>query len=51
MDDAFVRSVSEVLKHFHVSESRGLSGEKVKSQREKFGPNGTGKEIIPVYLM
>ncbi len=41
MDDAFVRSPSEVLKHFKVSEDRGLSSERVKTQRETFGPNGT----------
>lgn len=39
MDDAFVKSPSEVLKSFGVSESRGLSGAKVKEQRSKFGPN------------
>ena len=39
MEDAYVRSPSEVLKHFGVSESRGLSSEKVKEQRQKFGPN------------
>jgi hypothetical protein len=39
MDDAFVRAPSEVLKQFGVSETRGLSGEKVKEQRQKYGPN------------
>jgi hypothetical protein len=41
MDDAYVRSPSEVLKHFQVSENRGLSSGRVKAQRETFGPNGT----------
>lgn len=34
-----MRAPAEVLKHFGVSESRGLSGERVKEQRAKFGPN------------
>ncbi|KIW01715.1 calcium-translocating P-type ATPase, SERCA-type [Verruconis gallopava] len=39
MDDAFVKSPSEVLKSFGVSESRGLSDERVEEQRKIFGPN------------
>jgi magnesium-transporting ATPase (P-type) len=44
MDDAFIKSPSEVLKHFQVSERRGLSEERVKGQRDKFGPNGTKED-------
>jgi hypothetical protein len=40
MDDAFIRPVPEILKHFQVSESKGLSAKAVEAQRQKFGPNG-----------
>lgn len=40
MDDAFSKSTPEVLKHFGVSEAKGLSEQQVKAQRQKYGPNG-----------
>jgi hypothetical protein len=40
MDDAFIRPVQEILKHFQVSENRGLPAKAVEVQRKKFGPNG-----------
>jgi hypothetical protein len=40
MDDAFTRPVQEILKHFQVSENRGLPAKAVEAQRKKFGPNG-----------
>lgn len=40
MDDAFVRPVQDILKHFQVSESKGLSAKGVEAQRKQFGPNG-----------
>lgn len=48
MDDAFVRPVQDVLKHFQVSESKGLSTKAVEAQREQFGPNGglSSKNIL-----
>ncbi|KAF7190380.1 Calcium-transporting ATPase sarcoplasmic/endoplasmic reticulum type [Pseudocercospora fuligena] len=39
MDNAFVRSPQEVLKHFNVSESTGLSDSAVEAARQKYGKN------------
>ncbi|XP_068101391.1 sarcoplasmic/endoplasmic reticulum calcium ATPase 2 isoform X1 [Hyperolius riggenbachi] len=39
MDNAHTKTVEEVLGHFVVNESTGLSLEQVKKQREKWGPN------------
>jgi len=40
MDDAYVRSTSEVLDHFHVSEQSGLSDKQVISSEARYGRNG-----------
>lgn len=40
MDDAFLRSPQEVLKHFNVSQQAGLSERAVEAAREKHGRNG-----------
>ena len=40
MDLAHTLTTEEVLVHFKVSESEGLSSERVKKQREQFGLNG-----------
>ncbi|XP_068124608.1 sarcoplasmic/endoplasmic reticulum calcium ATPase 3 [Hyperolius riggenbachi] len=39
MDSAHSKTVSEVLRHFEVNESCGLSSEQVRRNREKYGPN------------
>ncbi|XP_053563479.1 sarcoplasmic/endoplasmic reticulum calcium ATPase 3 [Bombina bombina] len=39
MDSAHAKTVSEVLRHFEVNESCGLSAEQVRRNREKYGPN------------
>lgn len=39
MDQAYTKSVSEVLKHFGVQETQGLSSQQVTTQREKHGSN------------
>ncbi|XP_075708971.1 sarcoplasmic/endoplasmic reticulum calcium ATPase 3 [Rhinoderma darwinii] len=39
MDSAHAKPVSEVLRHFQVNESCGLSAEQVRRNREKYGPN------------
>ncbi|TLD39562.1 calcium ATPase [Venturia nashicola] len=44
MDDAFVRPVQDILKHFQVSESKGLSAKGVEAQRKQFGPNALPEE-------
>ncbi|KAE9961531.1 Sarcoplasmic/endoplasmic reticulum calcium ATPase 1, partial [Venturia inaequalis] len=44
MDDAFVRPVQDILKHFDVSENKGLSAEGVEAQRKQFGPNALPEE-------
>uniref|UniRef100_H2ZU49 Calcium-transporting ATPase n=1 Tax=Latimeria chalumnae TaxID=7897 RepID=H2ZU49_LATCH len=41
MEKAHMKSVEEVLAHFGVNESTGLSSEQVKKARETSGPNGT----------
>jgi magnesium-transporting ATPase (P-type) len=43
MENAFARSTSEVLKHFGVSETQGLTDAQVQSSREKYGRNGKQK--------
>ena len=40
MEQAFTKSVEEVLEHFSVKEAEGLSADEVEKQREKFGHNG-----------
>ncbi|XP_075051073.1 sarcoplasmic/endoplasmic reticulum calcium ATPase 3 [Mixophyes fleayi] len=39
MDSAHAKPVSEVLRHFEVNESCGLSSEQVRRSRDKYGPN------------
>ncbi|XP_063809769.1 sarcoplasmic/endoplasmic reticulum calcium ATPase 3 [Pseudophryne corroboree] len=39
MDSAHAKTVSEVLRHFEVNESCGLSAEQVRRSRERYGPN------------
>jgi hypothetical protein len=45
MDNAFARSTAEVLTHFAVSETGGLSEAQVASAREKYGRNGKQKTL------
>jgi hypothetical protein len=40
MESAHIYPVDEVLKHFSVSESKGLSSKEVKKLQETYGPNG-----------
>ena len=40
MDLAHTRPAPEVLEHFSVSESEGLSRGEVAKGQEKYGPNG-----------
>jgi len=40
MNDAFVRSTTEVLAHFGVAEHTGLSDSQVNTSRDKHGSNG-----------
>ena len=40
MDNAYVRSALEVLKHFNVQEETGLSNALVTESRQKHGRNG-----------
>jgi Ca2+ transporting ATPase len=47
MDDAFTKSTQEVLKHFQVTEAKGLSDGQVEAQRRQFGPNGTAPSTPP----
>lgn len=41
MDNAYVRSTTEALGFFKVSEQNGLSDQQVKSLQDRYGPNGT----------
>jgi hypothetical protein len=47
MDDAYVRTGSDALKHFAVTEESGLSDARVKEQTAKFGRNG--KYRLPLF--
>lgn len=40
MENAHCKSTEEVLQHFKVDESTGLSDDQVKRALEKYGPNG-----------
>lgn len=40
MEAAHTFPVDEVLKHFNVVESKGLSAGQVKKLQETYGPNG-----------
>lgn len=40
MDNAYVRSAQDVLKHFDVTEQKGLSQQAVTAARGKYGKNG-----------
>ncbi|KAH8657435.1 hypothetical protein BGZ60DRAFT_434405 [Tricladium varicosporioides] len=44
MESAYTKSTSEVLKHFSVSESQGLSEAQVKASREKYGRNAIAED-------
>jgi Ca2+ transporting ATPase len=39
MENAFLKSTAEVLKHFDVSEASGLSSNQVAISRQKYGSN------------
>lgn len=41
MENAYTRTPGEALKHFQVTEERGLSEPQVKGLRDKHGKNGT----------
>lgn len=44
MENAFAKSASEVLKHFSVSETQGLTEAQVKASRERHGRNAIAEE-------
>jgi Ca2+ transporting ATPase len=44
MDDAYAKSTAEVLKHFDVTEAKGLSNERVAALRKQYGPNSLPEE-------
>ncbi|KAF3034465.1 hypothetical protein E8E11_004526 [Didymella keratinophila] len=44
MENAFTRTPAEALKHFEVTEEKGLSEQQVKSLREKHGKNALPEE-------
>jgi Ca2+ transporting ATPase len=41
MENAYTKTPSEALRHFGVTEDKGLSEPQVKTLREKHGKNGT----------
>jgi Ca2+ transporting ATPase len=45
MDNAYTRTPTEALKHFEVTEEKGLSEQQVKNLREKHGKNGESATI------
>ena len=40
MEDAYSKTTYEVLANFNVSEKLGLHADDVRTNREKYGPNG-----------
>ncbi|CZT42798.1 calcium-transporting ATPase sarcoplasmic/endoplasmic reticulum type [Rhynchosporium secalis] len=44
MENAYVKSTSEVLQHFSVSEVQGLSESQIQASREKYGRNSIEEE-------
>jgi Ca2+ transporting ATPase len=40
MENAYTKTPAEALKHFQVTEEKGLSEQQVKTLREKHGKNG-----------
>lgn len=44
MDNAFVRSPQEVLKHFSVTEQTGYAQSAIEGVRQKYGKNGAFNE-------
>lgn len=40
MEDGHTKSVEEVTNYFMVDPERGLTGDQVKRNQEKYGPNG-----------
>lgn len=46
MENAFVRSPQDVLKHFNVTEQSGYSSSAVEGARKKYGKNGMHNDII-----
>ena len=40
MENAYTQTPAEALKHFQVTEGKGLSEQQVKSLRDKYGKNG-----------
>jgi hypothetical protein len=41
MDNAYIKSPEEALKHFQATEEQGLSEQQVTAFRQKYGKNGT----------
>lgn len=46
MEAAHTYSVSQVLKHLNVSETKGLSSEQVEKLQEIHGPNGKVQLVV-----
>lgn len=40
MENSFLSTPAEALKHFNVSEDTGLSTDAASKSRQKYGPNG-----------
>ena len=41
MDNAYIKTPGEALKHFQATEEQGLSEQQVSAARQKYGKNGT----------
>lgn len=46
MEDGHAKTVEEVLNNFGTDIERGLSGDQVKRNQEKYGPNGKHMKIL-----
>ncbi len=50
MELPYTKSVSEILEYYNVSESEGLSEERVQEQRKQFGYNGEEWLAVSLYV-
>ena len=50
MEEAFQRPWEDVIEHFRVDPDRGLAMEQVKSNQEKYGPNGWCIFLQNIYI-
>jgi Ca2+ transporting ATPase len=46
MENAYTKTPGDALKFFQVTEHAGLSEQQLQSARQKYGKNGTSRDMI-----